>query len=159
MNRHNPTIARSTVTGSSTKIFEPGNSNQSIPAVVENHSSVAVRLTFSDTGAMPDPEAYSSLAPGCAVEMNPSINIWAYSPSGVNAEVVVTTGIRHVGSIGATSASAEAGTSLSAEAVQLASWAQQKQLLAEILVGLKVALRYMAEWQGEELKESDALEI
>ena len=153
MNRHQPSILRYEVGGTTTKIYEPSEGARSIATVLENHGASPLRLLFTDTGAEPDPDKYITLHPGQPIEANPPICVYAYSPSGAVVPVVVVTGVRYVGAV-----STEAGgTALSAEADQRAETRQQKQLLAEIGILLRVGLRYLAEWQGEEFNLSDAL--
>ena len=154
MNRHQPSIQRFDVGPTPRKVYEPSDGARSIATVLENHGSSVVRLLFTDTGAEPDPDKYLSLHPGQPIETNPPICVWAYSPSGATVPLVAATGVRYVGEVATDGDS----SSFAVIADQLAELRGQKQLLAEIGVLLRIGLRYLAEWQGEEFNTTDALE-
>lgn len=154
MNRHNPTIERTSVSGAPVRVYSPGDSARSIPAIFENHGSAVVRLIFTDSGVEPDPDKYVSLPAGKAVEANPGIDVWAYSPSGVSVEVSVSTGVRYVGTI---DSSVEASASVMTD--QLGVALTQKQLISKMVDLQLVMLRYFAEWQGEKFSIRDGLDI
>jgi hypothetical protein len=154
MNRHTPKIVRTEVSAAPVRVYQPGNSAQSIPAVVENHGLAAARLIFTQTGVDPDPDSYVSLPAGKAIECNPGIDIWVYTPSGAIIEIAVVTGIRHVGTV-----DGEADSTAVAIADQVAMIRQQKQLLADIDLKLGVLLRYAADIADEEFGARDALKI
>lgn len=164
MHRYNPVIAKYVVVGTLSKIYTAPTKAQPIPAVIENQGAATIRLVFS-LAPSPPTDVYVSVPPGGVRECNPDTNVWAYSPSGVASNVCVATGIRYIsGSVGDASAveSGVADSSSSSSSVL----PTQKELLAMIVAQNEqlveqnnLMLTYFAEWQGEELKTQDALQL
>jgi len=142
MDRHTPIVNRYELSGGQIEVYTPPSAPQDVPVSLLNDSSASVEFRFQGNSV------WLPLEPGKYASANPAHKVFARSPSG--GSIIVATGVEFGESSVATSEATVSG-----KAAMIAFNMQQKQILAELLLELRKANHYRAEWHGEEITERD----
>ena len=142
MDRHQPHVARFTLTPGAQVVYVPTSAPREIEVTILNVGPGEALIKFhADQEALPVPA-------GSSARGNPSHQITAYSDAG--CDVIVATGVS-VFNAGVASTATPTNTELAA----IAESRTQKELLVDLLLQSRLTNLYLSEMQGEVFRISD----